>query len=375
MARIYCDYAATAPLRQCAREAWIEASSAVNPGSQYASGRAANALLSQAREIVAACLNAEPIEVVFTGSGSEADNIAAEGFAASRPELPVACSPVEHPAVREPLARHEQHFFSIDSDGRVDPASFTRVLSQPHAVAACMLANNETGVIQPVEQMVEAASVSATPTHVDAVQVVGHLPVDFAALGCTTLAASAHKFGGPRGCGILLARRAPTPQPIALGGGQQRGLRPGTIDVASAYATAKALEEACTQMEATARRIRVLRARLREGLQQAVDDMVFFTPENGVLPGHLFVGFPGAEGDSLIMLADAAGIECSTGSACSAGVNRASEVLLSMGVEENVARSAVRFTLGRKTTEQEIEGIIAQIPEIVRRARQAGMAF
>ena len=237
-----------------------------------------------------------------------------------------------------------------------------------------MWANNETGALQPVAEVVARATASGTPVHVDAVQVVGHLPVSFRESGVTTLAASAHKFGGPRSGGLLLARRSPAPAAVLHGGGQERGIRPGTLDVATAAATAAALQEAVAEMTDEERRIAALRDRLRAGILDRVDDVVVHTPPTDVLPGHLHVSFPGAEGDSLIMLLDAAGIEASTGSACASGVNRASHVLLAMGVDEPTTRGAVRFTLGRTSTAADVDAVLAVIGDTVARARLAGMA-
>ncbi|WP_151549349.1 MULTISPECIES: cysteine desulfurase family protein [Corynebacterium] len=373
MKRIYLDYAATAPLRDTARQAWIEASGALNPGGQYSSGRAANALLSEARETIAECLDCEPIEVIFCSSGTEADNLAVAGFAQAQPELPVASSPIEHPAVREVVARREYEYFTVSPGGAVEEDSIRSVLSTPHSVATMMLANNETGVVQPVETLVDAAAAVDTPVHIDAVQAVGHIPVSFRELGAHTLAASAHKFGGPRGVGLLLARRSPAPQPILCGGGQQRGIRPGTVDVAGAVATAAAVREACAEMSVEKQRLEDLRERLRSGLRGSIENVLMHGEGQQLLPGHLHFSVPGAEGDSLIMLADSAGIECATGSACAAGVNRASEVLLAMGVSEADARSAVRMTLGRTTREEDIVRIVEEFPRIVEVARVAGM--
>ncbi|WKD61009.1 Cysteine desulfurase [Corynebacterium ciconiae DSM 44920] len=373
MTRIYMDYAATAPLRPCAREAWIETSSALNPGGQYRSGREANALVSEARETIAECLDCEPIEVVFTSSGTEADNLAVAGFAAAKPDLPVASSPIEHPAVREVVSRLGCDYFRVGADGAVDPDSIREVLGSAHSVATMMLANNETGVVQPVDALVEAAAATNTPVHIDAVQAVGHIPVSFRELGAHTVAASAHKFGGPRGVGLLLARRSPVPSPILHGGGQQRGIRPGTVDVAGAVATAVALREACAEMSVEKQRLEALSEQLRSSLAQQIDTVIVHGRGQRVLPGHVHLSVPGAEGDSLIMLADSAGIECATGSACAAGVNRASEVLLAMGVSEADARSAVRFSLGRDTTQEDVERVVQEFPRIVEMARLAGM--
>ncbi|NLF92143.1 MAG: aminotransferase class V-fold PLP-dependent enzyme, partial [Corynebacterium marinum] len=217
------------------------------------------------------------------------------------------------------------------------------------------------------------ASAAGTPVHVDAVQVVGHLPVNFRMLGATTLAASAHKFGGPRGAGLLLARRSPAPAAVLHGGGQERGIRPGTPDVASAAATAAALREAVGEISAETARLSALRDRLRGGILSRVDEVMVHTAEPA-LPGHLHLSFSGAEGDSLIMLLDAAGVEASTGSACASGVNRSSHVLLAQGVSERDTRGAVRFTLGRTTTEADVDKVLAVIGDVAARARTAGMA-
>lgn len=374
-ARHYLDHAATTPVRQVAADAWVEHSGAMNPGGQYASGRAARRVLDDARELIAGLLGADPVEVIFTASGTEADNLAVTGLHRASSLERVVSTPIEHPAVLEPvkalgLSGAEVELLPVGPDGRV---SDLRALDTPAAVACCMWANNETGAIQPIDEVIARATAVGTPVHVDAVQVVGHLPVDFRALGATTLAASAHKFGGPRGAGLLLARRSPAPAPVLHGGGQERGIRPGTLDVASAAATAAALEEAVGEISAETARLSGLRDRLRAGILSRVDGVMVHTT-GPALPGHLHLSFPGAEGDSLIMLLDAAGVEASTGSACASGVNRASHVLLAQGVSEHDTRGAVRFTLGRTTTEADIEKVLSVIPDVVARARLAGMA-
>ncbi len=374
--RHFLDHAATSPMRQGAVDAWVEHAGMLNPGGQYGSGRAARRVLDDAREEIAALLGADPVEVIFTASGTEADNLAVTGLYGVSPLERVLSTPIEHPAVLEPVKALGRTGASLEllpvgSDGRVADLS---ALDEPAAVACCMWANNETGALQPVEQVVARAAAAGTPVHVDAVQVVGHRAVDFHDLGATTLAASAHKFGGPRSGGLLLARRSPAPAPVLHGGGQERGIRPGTLDVATAAATAAALREAVAEMAGEERRLAALRDRLRAGILARVGDVVVHSPASDVLAGHLHVSFPGAEGDSLIMLLDAAGIEASTGSACASGVNRASHVLLAMGVDEATTRGAVRFTLGRTSTEEDVDAVLAVIGETVERARLAGMA-
>lgn len=362
----YFDHAATTPIRQVAVEAWAEHAHLLNPAAQYASGRAANSVLADARETIAELLGAEPIEVIFTGSGTEADNIALRGLFRASESKRIVSTPIEHPAVKETVEdlTDEIDYLTVSESGHVEVSG---ILDSPAAVATCMWANNETGAIQPFSDIIARAGAAGTPVHVDAVQVVGHLPVDFHALGATTLAASAHKFGGPRGTGILLAKRSPAPGNVITGGGQERGIRPGTVDVASAAATAAALKEAVAESSAENSRIQNLRDRLIDSVTSSVPDAELTTSEPA-LAGHAHFRFPGANGDAMIMLCDAAGIEASTGSACNSGVNQPSHVLEAMGRDPH---GALRFTLGRTTTEDDIDYLAAKLPEIIERARVA----
>lgn len=366
---VYFDHAATTPMRQSAIDAWVEHAGALNAGSQHAAGRKANAVLADARERIAGALGADPVEVVFTGSGTEANNIGVRGlFDASELDRVVA-TPIEHPAVLEVVKSLGQtgadvEWLPVGRDGHVTDLS---ALDTPAAVATMMWANNETGAIQPVGEAIERATAVGTPVHVDAVQAVGHVPVDFHALGATTLAASAHKFGGPRGTGILLAKRSPAPKPVILGGRQERGIRSGTVDVASAAATAVALEEAIAEHIEIER----LRDALIEGVRQRVDGVVVATQEPA-LPGHAHFMFPGANADALIMLLDVQGISVSAGSACASGVLRMSHVLEAMGYSEREAMGALRVTVGRTNTAQDVEAFLNAIPEVVEKARAAG---
>ena len=370
---LYLDYAATQPMRQSAIDAWTKAASSLNPGASYASGRKARSVLDDARETVADLLGCEPIEVIFTSSGTEADNIAIQGLfrAASDTTPRIVSTPIEHPAVLETVeklqAEHDAtvELLPVDSTGHVSDLS---ALDTPAAVATCMWANNETGAIQPVADITQRAAAQNTPVHIDAVQVAGKLPINFHELGATTLAASAHKFGGPRGIGLLLARRTPAPLPLAFGGGQERGIRPGTVDVASASALAAALRESVAEMEQEDTRLTALRDKLQAGIESSIDNVIINSAEP-TLASHLHVSFPGTDGDSLIMLLDAAGIEASAGSACHAGVNRMSHVLEAMGIDEEHGRGSLRFSLGRMTTEEDIDVVINELPEIIRRAR------
>ncbi|MDO5032870.1 cysteine desulfurase family protein [Corynebacterium sp.] len=371
----YFDYAATQPMRQVAIDAWVEAAGALNSGASYASGRRARSVLDDARETVAELLGCEPIEVIFTASGTEADNIAVQGFyRARRGEQGgqrIISTPVEHSAVRQTVEHLRKaegaqvELLPVGADGRVTDFS---ALDTPAALATCMWANNEIGVIEPIEEVIARATAVGTPVHVDGVQVVGKIPVNFHAAGMSTLAASAHKFGGPRGTGLLLAKRTPVPQPLTFGGGQERGLRPGTVDVASASALAAALRESVAEMEAEEAQVRRLRDKLQQAIVSTIEDVQVNSSEPG-LASHLHVSFPGTDGDSLIMLLDSAGIEASAGSACHAGVNRMSHVLEAMGVSEERGLGSLRFSLGRMTTEEDVDYVAQKLPELIQRAR------
>ncbi|MBA5243515.1 cysteine desulfurase family protein [Corynebacterium haemomassiliense] len=366
---VYLDHAATTPMRQSAIDAWVEHAGALNAGSQHAAGRKANAVLADARERIAAALGADPVEVVFTGSGTEANNIGVRGLHDASGGGRVVSTPIEHPAVLEVVKPLDQtEWLPVGRNGVVSDLA---ALDAPAAVAAVMWANNETGAIQPVREAVARAEAAGTPVHVDAVQAVGHIPVHFHELGAATLAASAHKFGGPRGMGLLLARRSPAPKPVILGGGQERGIRSGTVDVASAAATAAALEEAVAEMGQEQKRIAGLRDAVIAGVKETVPEVIVAKHEP-CLPGHAHFMFPGANADALIMLLDAQGIQVSAGSACASGVLRMSHVLEAMGFTEREAMGALRVTVGRTNTREDVEKFLAAIPEVVERARAAG---
>ncbi|WP_273661020.1 cysteine desulfurase family protein [Corynebacterium heidelbergense] len=397
--RLYLDNAATQRLRREAWEAMEQVAGALNPAGQYASGRAARRHLEEAREQIAELLGADPVEVVFTGSGTEANNIAIQGLAfgsrartggANDGARGIASSDIEHPAVLESVqwltgtTKHPGFGFRrillpVDEQGRVRAEEWLAGASSEGAdpetlsLITCMWANNETGAIQTIEPLAEFAREQGIPFHTDAVQAVGHVPVDFRSLGAATLAASAHKFGGPTSVGLLLARRdAPILSPVR-GGGQERGLRSGTVNVVGAMGAARALGASIRDMEQEAARARSIRDRIWEAARN-IPEVRRWTTEPA-LPGHLHLGFPGAEGDSLIMLLDGRGVDASTGSACSAGVNRASHVLAAMGVDAQVARGALRLTIGPDVTLEDAQRVAGELPGVVEQARAAGMAF
>lgn len=390
--RLYVDNAASQTLRPEAQEAMERAAELVNPAGQYKTGREARRSLEDAREQIAELLGADAAEVIFTGSGTEADNIAIQGLAfgskAHRGAHVIASSDIEHPAVVEsvdwlttgPLdLGFDRAVLPVDATGRVRAEDWIGGLEggadtpSDLALLTCMWANNETGAIQPVQQLAYFAREHNVPFHTDAVQAIGHLPVDFHALGATTLAASAHKFGGPKNTGLLLARRDADILSPVRGGGQERKLRSGTVNVQGAVGCAAALASSIKELDQATARMRIARETLRAAAQE-IDGVRIWTPEDGALPGHLHMSFPGAEGDSLIMLLDAAGVDASTGSACSAGVNRASHVLTAMGVPVDVARGALRLTIGADIADEQVEYLAGILPRVVEQARAAGMA-
>jgi cysteine desulfurase len=398
-ARIFADHAATAPLRPEAARAIEETGRLLNPAGQYASGRHAQRVLEDAREQVADLLGADRAEVIFTASGTESDNLAVQGLAygAKKTRGPAArrihSAVTEHPAVVESVdwlcggvpgggtPQFDHVALPVDGSGRVqvgepsEPGESGVFDAARDALVTCMWANNETGNLQPVHALAGRAADGGVPFHVDAVQVVGHLPVDFHALGAATLAASAHKFGGPKSMGILLARRDAALVSPLRGGGQERGVRSGTANPQGAAATAAALAAAVAEIEVQHRRLGEFRDRVLSVARTIPGAQVYTDPDAGALAGHAHMAFPGAEGDSLIMLLDVAGVDASTGSACSAGVNRASHVLTGMGVPVEVARGALRLTFGTATTAQDVDRLCSLLPGVVDQARAAGMAF
>ncbi len=384
--RSYLDHAATTPMR-------AEAVSAVtaqltrtgNPSSVHGSGRAARRVVEDARDLVASRLGAEPAEVVFTGGGTEADNLAIKGAYWARRDVgrrDVLVSAVEHHAVGDAalwLAQTQGAqvtLLGVDPTGLLDLAAYRAALSSRSAVVSVMWANNEVGTVQPVAEIAAAARAAGAVVHSDAVQAVGHVPVDFASSGLDLLSLTAHKLGGPVGIGALLARRSTALASVQHGGGQERDVRSGTLDVVGAAGFAAAVDVAVTTLEAEAAREVALREELFARIRAAVPDAVRYgagsaeEPAAG-LPGVLSVGLPGAPGDAVVMLLDAAGVDASTGSACSAGVTAPSHVLTALGVPEADARSVVRLSLGHTTTVADLERVSAVLTDVVARARAA----
>ncbi len=392
-ATVYLDHAASTPMYAEAVAVMTEQMSRIgNPSSLHASGRAARRIVEESREKIAQALNARPGEVVFTSGGTEADNLALKGlFWARRSADPrrtrILSTAVEHHAVLDPLhwlAEQDEavvELLPVDDLGRVRlDALRDSIARDPESVAlvSVMWANNEVGTVQPVAEITEVAHEHGVPVHTDAVQAVGQLPVDFAASGVDALTLTAHKVGGPFGIGALVVRREVELTPLLHGGGQERDVRSGTIDTPAIAGFATAVELSVKHQADRAARLSALRDDLvRRVLDQVPDAVVNGDQAEGTehrLPGNAHLTFPGCEGDSLLMLLDARGIECSTGSACSAGVAQPSHVLLAMGRDDVAARSSLRFSLGHTSDEGDVDALVEAIVPVVERARAAGVA-
>ena len=398
----YLDHAATTPMRPDAIAALsAELARTGNASSLHAAGRAARRTVEEAREQLAAALGARPSEVVLTAGGTEADNLAVKGmFWGRRAQDPgrrkILLSAVEHHAVLDSafwLAGHagaQIVLLPVDGDGRLDLDALAAELeacAEQVALVSVMWANNEVGTVQPVADVVALARRHGVPVHADAVQAVGQVPVDFAASGLDAMTVSGHKVGGPHGVGALVARRGLALTPVLHGGGQERGVRSGTLDTPATRSFAVALDAAVRDRADEAGRLTALRDDLVARVRAAVPGAVLRGPEptpargrTGLpptparLPGNAHFTFPECEGDSLLYLLDSAGVQCSTGSACRAGVPQASHVLVAMGAGEQEARGALRFSLGHTSTAADVDALLEVLPAVVQRARAAGLA-
>jgi cysteine desulfurase len=385
----YLDHAATTPMLPQAVTAMTEALSTLgNASSLHTSGRRARRAVEEAREDIADALGARPSEVVFTGGGTESDNLAVKGvFWARRQADPrrrrVLASAVEHHAVLDAvqwLADHdgaEVTWLETDHHGRVHPGALREAVERDPsdvAVVTAMWANNEVGTINPVADLAAVAAEHGIPFHTDAVQAVGAVPVDFAASGASGLTLTGHKVGGPYGVGVLLLARDVPATPLLHGGGQERDVRSGTLDVPAVVGLAAAVRAAVEEQPVRAVELAALREELIGSVRAVVPDAILNGDPEQRLPGNAHLSFPGCEGDSLLMLLDARGIECSTGSACTAGVAQPSHVLLAMGVEPALARGSLRFSLGHTSTRQDVLDLAGAVGPVVERARSAGLA-
>ncbi|WP_330182466.1 cysteine desulfurase [Nocardia sp. NBC_01503] len=387
---VYLDHAATTPMFPVAVEAMTAVlGSGGNASSLHGSGRAARRLLEESRESIAAGLGARPSEVIFTSGGTESDNLAVKGIYWARRDADpgrtrILVSSVEHHAVLDTVEWLEQHegaritWLEADAEGVVSARTLREALAahaDDTALVSVMWANNEVGTIQPILELAAVAQEFDVPMHSDAVQAGAQLPIDFGRSGLAAASFAGHKVGGPHGVGVLLLGRQVAAVPLFHGGGHERDLRSGTSDVAGAAGLAAAVRETVDGMALRTMELTRLRDRLINGVLAEVPEAILNGPTGDRrLPGNAHFTFPGCEGDSLLMLLDAAGIECSTGSACNAGVAGPSHVLLAMGVEPRQARGSLRFTLGHNSTDADIDALLAALPQVVDRAKAAGLA-
>lgn len=395
--RVYLDHAATTDVLPAAIDAMVEQMrNGGNPSSLHAVGRDARATVEYARERIARAIGADPAEVIFTSGGTEADNLAVKGIYWKRREedpqrTRILVSSIEHHAVEETCEWLEKaegaqlEWIPVDEYGSVNPQTVRELIEKnPEDVAlvTVMWANNEVGTVQPIPEIAAIAAEYGIPVHSDAVQAFGAVPIDFHASGVATLAISGHKIGGPMGIGALVATRAVQLTPVLHGGGQERSVRSGTIDAPAIAGFAEAAVHSVENLPEESARIAALRNELVAAIS-ALIPQAHLSGENPLteeypgqkrLPGNAHFTFENAEGDTLLFLLDMQGISSSTGSACNAGVTRPSHVLMAMGMDEDTARSAQRFTLGHSTTGADIARLIAALPAAYEQAAKAGLS-
>ena len=395
--RVYLDHAATTDVLPAAIDAMVEQMrNGGNPSSLHATGRDARATVEYARERIARAVGADPAEVIFTSGGTEADNLAVKGIYWKRREedpqrTRILVSSIEHHAVEETCEWLEKaegaqlEWIPVDEHGSVNPQTVRELIEKnPEDVAlvTVMWANNEVGTVQPIPEIAAIAAEYGIPVHSDAVQAFGAVPIDFHASRVATLAISGHKIGGPMGIGALVATRAVQLTPVLHGGGQERSVRSGTIDAPAIAGFAEAAVHSVENLPEESARIAALRNELVAAIS-ALIPQAHLSGENPLtedypgqkrLPGNAHFTFENAEGDTLLFLLDMQGISSSTGSACNAGVTRPSHVLMAMGMDEDTARSAQRFTLGHSTTGADIARLIAALPAAYEQAAKAGLS-
>ena len=378
----YLDHAATTPVLPEVTELMVKVltDDFGNPSSVHGFGRRAKGLVEDAREQVAAAVGARPDEIVFTGGGTEADNLALKGAAAKLRGNGnhVVVSAFEHHAVLD--AAHwladqdfEVSFAPVGPDGLVDPAAVAELVRHGTILVSVMAVNNEVGTIQPIAE-IAAAVRAANPNaliHTDAVQALGNLPVDLHRWGVDLAAFAAHKVGGPKGVGALFVRSGVAVEATVHGGGQERGLRSGTLNVAGIAGFGLAAQVAAKEVDEKSERVGALRNRLLDGLRTQVPDMTANGSADARVPGTVNVSIPGTEGETLLLLLDQAGIACSSGSACASGAVDPSHVLIAMGVPKKLALGSLRFSLGRPSTDEDVDAVLRVLPDIVRQARRA----
>lgn len=363
--KLYLDYNASTPLDERVLSAMTDCLAGMpgNPSSTHQFGRVVRAQLDRAREQVASLVGVHASQVIFTSGGTEANNLALHAVTAGYAPTSIAVSAVEHPSVLEParaLQASGWQLNEIDVDGqcRVLPDHLKEILNNDTRLVSVMAANNETGVIQPVAQLADLARTAGAVFHTDAIQAAGKLPLDFAASGAQLMSLSAHKLYGPKGVGALVVDKSLELVPLQLGGGQEYGLRAGTENIAAIVGFGVAAELAVDGLQSRAAQMAALRDRAQAGLQRYPQVTVFAATAER-LPNTLQLAVAGLDGETLLMQLDKAGIAVSSGSACSSGKTEPSHVLMAMGVEAELARGAIRISLGRETTNADIDTLLA----------------
>jgi cysteine desulfurase len=377
--RVYLDHAATTPVDPEVADAMARVLREIpgNPSSIYAEGRQARALVDRARDEVAAAIGADPSEIVFTSGGTEADNLALRGVLKAREGEAdgLVISTIEHHAVLDTAADLESHGQArvtrvpVDRDGLVDPGAVERAIDVRAALVSIMHANNEIGTIEPIEAIGGICRERGVAFHTDAVQTVGVVPFDVRALPVDLVSINAHKFYGPKGVGALYVRRGTRVATVQTGGGQEKGRRTGTENVAGIVALGAAMRIAAKRRDGDARRMAQLRDRIVEGVRQRVPGAILTGHPTRRLPNNASFCFPGTQGESLIVALDLEGISVSSGSACTSGDTEPSHVLTAIGLAREVAQGSLRITVGRDTTDAGIDRLLEVLPKVVERLR------
>ena len=385
---VYLDHAATSPIRASVLALYVATLSEIgNPASVHSFGQHSRQILEQAREEIAKAINCDRNEVFFTSGGTESDNLAIKGIYwdvnSKDPSKNVIISAAaEHHAVLDAInwlvdsQNAELYLIPSDDQGVLDIAALESYLEQNAARVALisvMWANNEIGVIHPISEITTLAKSYQIPVHSDAIAALGHIPVDFAESGLAAMTITGHKLGGPVGSGALILRRDQKLTPVNHGGGQERNLRSGTPDASSAAALALTITEAVSEQGELAARHKIMTERLIAGVKQIADDVVVSAEKAPRLPNNAHFRFPGCLGDSLLFLLDSDGVSISTGSACTAGVNGPSHVVLSLGASNDEAMGTLRITLGHSTKDQDIEAFLKALPKAYEGAKNAGL--
>ena len=376
---IYLDHAATTPINIAALDAFNEQIKKIgNASSVHNQGRAVRKDVEDARHKISELVGAMPSEIIFTASGTEANNLAIKGFFWQSGKKLIVTSAFEHHAVLDPIDWLKEHqgaeviYTPVKRDGFIDLDFLKDVVAKRRdeiAVISIMHSNNELGSIQPIAEVVQIAG--AIPVHTDAVQSFGKVLFNFEELGVSAATLSAHKIGGPLGVAALVLKHGIDLAPLLHGGGQEREIRSGTINAPGIVAFAKAAEVAISTRESHFKLIRELRDQLITGLKDAVPDVIINSPADPALPGVVNISIPGTESDALLLLLDSEGVSASAGSACSAGVPRPSHVLIAMGIAEELADASLRISIGASNTSDEIKRVISLMPSVVERARNA----